>query len=79
MDHIIQYVYRLAIQKFKEPGVSVSKKNKKTPSQVELTVYQPNSRLVLGEDIVIVGNLVSIVITDRLAGRTDKRTIKKNM
>ena len=51
VDHIIQYVYRLAIQKFKEPGVSVSKKNKKTPSQVELTVYQPDFGLVLGEDI----------------------------
>jgi hypothetical protein len=51
VDHIIQYVYRLALQKFKEPRVSVSKKNKKTLSQVELTVYQPDFGLVLGEDM----------------------------
>ena len=51
VDHIIQYVYRLTIRKYKEPGASVSKKNKKTTSQTKLTVYLPDFGLVLDEDI----------------------------
>ena len=51
VDHIIQYIYRLAIRKYNEPGISVSKKNKKTPSQVKLSVHQPDFGLVLGEDL----------------------------
>ena len=52
VDHIIQFVYRLTIDKYNEPGTSVSKRSKKkTVSQVKLTVYRPDFGLVLEEDI----------------------------
>ena len=51
VDHIIQYVYRLTIHKYNEPGTSVSKRKKKTISQVKLTVYQLDFGLVLAADI----------------------------
>jgi hypothetical protein len=51
VDHIIQYVYRLTIHKYNEPGTSVSKRSKKTISQAKLTVYRPDFGLVLEEDI----------------------------
>jgi hypothetical protein len=51
VDHIIQYVYRLSVLKYKEPGVSVGKKNKKTISLVNQAVHQPHFGLVLEQDI----------------------------
>ena len=51
VDHIIQYVYCHSIHKYNEPGISVSKRNKKTPSQVKLSIHQPDFGLVLGEDL----------------------------
>jgi hypothetical protein len=51
VDHIVQYVYHLSIIKYKEPGISVSKKNKKTISLVKQTVHQPDFGLVLEQDI----------------------------
>ena len=51
VDHIIQYVYCLSIIKYNEPAISVSKRNKKTISQVKQMVYQPNFGTVLEQNI----------------------------
>jgi hypothetical protein len=51
VDHIIQYVYHLSVLKYKEPGISAGKRNKKTVSLVNQTVYQPDFGLVLEQDI----------------------------
>ena len=51
VDHIIQYVYCLSVLKYKEPGKSVSKRNKKTISQVKQTVYEPDFGIVLEPNI----------------------------
>ena len=51
VDHIIQYVYRLSVIKYNEPGVSVGKKNKKTISTEKQTIYQPDFGPVLEQDI----------------------------
>ena len=51
VDHIIQYIYHLTVLKYKEPRKSVSKRKKKTISQVKQTVYEPDFGLVLEPDI----------------------------
>ena len=51
VDHIIQYIYRLSVLKFNEPGIKLSKKNKKTISPVKQTVYEPDFGMVLEQDI----------------------------
>lgn len=51
VDHIIQYVYRLSVIKYNEPGTSKSKKSKKTTSQEKQTIYRPNFGLVLEQDV----------------------------
>ena len=51
VNHIIQYIYHLSVLKYKEPGKSVSKKNKKTISQVKQTIYEPDFGIVLEPDI----------------------------
>ena len=52
VDHIIQYIYRLSVIKYNEPGVSVGKKNKKkTISLEKQAVYQPDFGPVLEQDI----------------------------
>ena len=51
VDHIIQYVYCLSVLKYKEPGKSVNKRNKKTISQIKQTVYEPDFGIVLEPNI----------------------------
>jgi hypothetical protein len=51
VDHVIQYVYHITVRKYNESGKSVSKRGKKTISEVKLTVYRPDFGLVLEEDI----------------------------
>jgi hypothetical protein len=51
VDHIIQYIYRLSILKYDKPATSLSKKNKKTISQVKPIVYRPDFGIVLEQDI----------------------------
>lgn len=54
VDHILQYVYRLSVIKYNEPGISKSKKSKKTTSQETMekqTVYRPDFGPLLEQDI----------------------------